>query len=102
MRISYWSSDVCSSDLPPSMGACGTSPAPTLCIRLCPLSYEVTPPPGGFRHCRSGGGDARARRRGDRKRVVEGKSVSGRVDLGGGRIIKKKKRKIRYIRYIEL
>src|SRR3546814_16067906 len=29
----------------------------------------------------------------DRKSVVEGKSVSGRVDLGGRRIIKKKKRK---------
>src|SRR3546814_15801658 len=28
----------------------------------------------------------------DRKRVVEGKSVSVRVDLGGRRIIKKKKR----------
>src|SRR3546814_9215078 len=28
---------------------------------------------------------------GDRKRVVEGKSVSGRVDLGGRRIIKKKR-----------
>src|SRR3546814_18213976 len=29
----------------------------------------------------------------DRKRVVEGKSVSVRVDLGGGRIIKKKNTK---------
>src|SRR3546814_14941277 len=29
--------------------------------------------------------------RSDRKRVVEGKGVSVRVDLGGGRIIKKKK-----------
>src|SRR3546814_11278271 len=29
----------------------------------------------------------------DRKRVVSGKSVSGRVDLGGRRIIKKKKKK---------
>src|SRR3546814_11788430 len=32
-------------------------------------------------------------KRGDRKSVVEGKSVSGRVDLGGRRIIKKKKHK---------
>src|SRR3546814_10100688 len=31
--------------------------------------------------------------RADRKSVVEGKSVSGRVALGGGRIIKKKKKK---------
>src|SRR3546814_18197915 len=29
----------------------------------------------------------------DRKRVVKGKRVSGRVDLGGRRIIKKKKKK---------
>src|SRR3546814_20708886 len=32
----------------------------------------------------------RHRRRGDRKSVGEGKSVSGRVDLGGRRILKKK------------
>src|SRR3546814_11105677 len=31
----------------------------------------------------------------DRKSVVEGKSVSVRVDLGGSRIIKKKKKKYR-------
>src|SRR3546814_16618704 len=34
--------------------------------------------------------DAEAR---DRKSVVKGRSVSGRVELGGGRIIKKKKAK---------
>src|SRR3546814_12973685 len=33
------------------------------------------------------------RRHRDRKSVVSGKSVSVRVDLGGGRIIKKKKKK---------
>src|SRR3546814_17420112 len=32
-----------------------------------------------------------ATRADDRKRVVEGKGVSGRVDVGGGRSIKKKK-----------
>src|SRR3546814_14344485 len=42
----------------------------------------------------------------DRKSVVEGKSVSVRVDLGGRRILKKKKEKIYtaetvYIKYIE-
>src|SRR3546814_11840226 len=37
----------------------------------------------------------RLRRQADRKSVVEGKSVSVRVDLGGRRIIKKKKQ-IRY------
>src|SRR3546814_281210 len=34
----------------------------------------------------------------DRKSVVEGKSVSVRVDLGGRRIIKKKKKKVKSIR----
>src|SRR3546814_11384090 len=37
----------------------------------------------------------------DRKSVVEGKSVSVRVDLGGRRIIKKKKRTTRDVRRIE-
>src|SRR3546814_14953684 len=36
------------------------------------------------------------RSRQDRKSVVEGKRVSGRVDLGGGRIIKNKRNKERY------
>src|SRR3546814_15078081 len=40
-----------------------------------------------------GEGDARVAR--DRKSVVAGKSVSGRVDLGGRRLIKKKKKKKR-------
>src|SRR3546814_16090890 len=37
----------------------------------------------------------RAARRGDRKSVVEGKSVSVRVDLGGRRILKTKKNNTR-------
>src|SRR3546814_11773110 len=37
-------------------------------------------------------------REGDRKSVVSGKSVSVRVDLGGRRIIKKKKRRLIYIK----
>src|SRR3546814_12353257 len=36
------------------------------------------------------GGSCPSRHEGDRKSVVEGKSVSVRVDLGGSRIIKKK------------
>src|SRR3546814_14360932 len=79
MRISDWSSDVCSSDLH------GRRP---------------------HRRCDGGQGRARDRRaatqaiwwRGagqvsdlDRKSVVKGKSVSVRVDLGGRRILKKKK-----------
>src|SRR3546814_16480819 len=39
-------------------------------------------------------GVRKIRRPRDRKSVVSGKSVSGRVDLGGGRIITKKKKKI--------
>src|SRR3546814_13138574 len=101
MRISDWSSDVCSSDLP---------------IEL-PLGWLRKEPPIFFRGARGPigkkTGEARhdtpladiadhrrglaRRRRGagrkseDRKSVVKGKSVSVRVDLGGRRIIKKTK-----------
>src|SRR3546814_16872307 len=40
---------------------------------------------------------ARAPAYGDRKSVVEGKSVSVRVDLGGSRIIKKKKKRKQHV-----
>src|SRR3546814_20036445 len=110
MRISDWSSDVCSSDL--------YVPA---------TRWKTTDDPFGrlqFLHCRSamlragivggmlfdfillGGGrcaivrarevdgdvlrNTEAKRDRDRKSVVAGKSVSVRVDLGGRRIIKKK------------
>src|SRR3546814_13455700 len=93
MRISDWSSDVCSSDLPLATG---------------PRRHPGAPPArrehrhGGARHAelrphRAAPG-ASARRlalgqgRGDRKSVVSGKSVAVRVDLGGRRNIKKKKR----------
>src|SRR3546814_17380372 len=79
MRISDWSSDVCSSDL---------------------RAVAALPPRAA--HGRSDQGD-RARneehrhdalfpvvQHRDRKSVVQGKSVSVRVDLGGRRIIKKK------------
>src|SRR3546814_19720697 len=55
---------------------------------------------GGSEAARRAGGRARLEmavhlsRTGDRKSVVEGKSVSVRVDLGGRRIIKKKKQDI--------
>src|SRR3546814_20710929 len=42
--------------------------------------------------CKTSLSAASLRRRGERKSVVEGKSVSVRVDLGGRRIIKKKQR----------
>src|SRR3546814_16331572 len=50
-----------------------------------PASYVQSNLLGGFHVLEA------ARRHGDRKRVVEGKSVSVRVDLGGRRIIKNKK-----------
>src|SRR3546814_15042850 len=76
MRISDWSSDVCSSDLPgPGPEKRATSPAATGTV-------------GGL----AGDEDGGAGEEPDRKSVVEGKSVSVRVDLGGRRIIKKKKK----------
>src|SRR3546814_20870788 len=84
MRISDWSSDVCSSDLvharvprqhagqPFGEGAADL----------------VRQPDTDDRQDDSGAGDQLIAR--DRKSVVEGKSVSVRVDLGGRRIIKKK------------
>src|SRR3546814_14448496 len=76
MRISDWSSDVCSSDLP-----CGGS------------GRRARSHPSGFRpprrsRRRSSADRAGSWRRSEERRV--GKSVSVRVDLGGRRIIKKK------------
>src|SRR3546814_15154255 len=79
MRISDWSSDVCSSDLGPHRDM----PVLVGKARLAqPQARRVD--------------DGRDRRHDtalsapDRKSVVSGKSVSVRVDLGGRRIIKKK------------
>src|SRR3546814_12183687 len=111
MRISDWSSDVCSSDL-----------SKTCVARCCPSFVHPPTSQGesklvgarGLRAganalddrtrefergldtdvtCRRGDTHARPARGGkeDRKSVVEGKSVSVRVDLGGRRFIKKKK-----------
>src|SRR3546814_15518326 len=86
MRISDWSSDVCSSDLK---------------IRKHPLipCWADEQPRGATAIRRIS--QRRSYRRDvehlvfatDRKSVVSGKSVSVRVDLGGRRIIKKNKRK---------
>src|SRR3546814_14309583 len=115
MRISDWSSDVCSSDLlaqqraervlvgrqafaperhaaapgrdwahasrEPSVPRPGTAGSARARVRR-PGAVRVRPSPG----CGS------ASRR-DRKGVVSGKSGSGRVDPGGGRIIKKKNKR---------
>src|SRR3546814_16938349 len=94
MRISDWSSDVCSSDLQ------------MICrIQFRRASYKgfFTPPEAdrrsfeypGYNGGTDWGGVAVDPARGvivaDRKSVVSGKSVSLRVALGGCRIIKKKK-----------
>src|SRR3546814_18122415 len=103
MRISDWSSDVCSSDLEDSnasqplrmsrqaieqqrvVGAVGAG-----------LDKDGPLDPQGIEHGhvvgkqRLGRADARPRAGQDRKSVVTGQSVSVRVDLGGRRFIKKK------------
>src|SRR3546814_15006174 len=101
MRISDWSSDVCSSDLiglervsVMQMSERGHDMAGTLAPHraddIAGLSRRGV---GAFHE-----GEvaifrrAAERREVDRKSVVEGTSVSVRVDLGGRRILKKKKK----------
>src|SRR3546814_18951756 len=93
MRISDWSSDVCSSDL--------LQPAPhALHVRpvfVAALGGEVAFLAGDHgdvhdhqgRHQQPEHPAAVDPFRQDRKRVVRGKRVSGRVELRGGRIYKK-------------
>src|SRR3546814_18230791 len=106
MRISDWSSDLCSSDLHDQVTD-----------GQAPCAARPTYWPQAQLRARAGGGRAgrapalgccrladrltfsdhhqapfRARTA-DRQRVVEGKGVSVRVDLGGRRIIKKKNNK---------
>src|SRR3546814_19221216 len=102
MRSSDWSSDVCSSDLgicaysrPPAASA---PPLPGAGQGLRPYCLRVYRRETPFRvHRRtdrtsleSGGLFAHIA---DRKSVVEGKSVSVRLDIGGCRLIKKKNNK---------
>src|SRR3546814_17835695 len=94
MRISDWSSDVCSSDLPfVRRDASGLPKAidgyhldygPQR--RLSQVSDKAGKVVARYLHDAFG-------HRIDRKSVVWGKSVSVRVDLGGRRIIKKKKKR---------
>src|SRR3546814_11365498 len=104
MRISDWSSDVCSSDLLPGRhrvrGSAGRWRAGRLSgeDRLSgardrrPVGGAVMDHPDVPDDCRVHAGPY-----GDRKSVAEGKSVSVRVDLGGRRIIKKKNRTLNLI-----
>src|SRR3546814_13444817 len=105
MRISDWSSDVCSSDLRPRAHQdhrgdhCRAPPVAVGIAAEIPAAERTDQEARGI-----DGGDVEKLRgvvaareegrgeiEGDRKSVVEGKSVSVRVDLGGRRIIKKKK-----------
>src|SRR3546814_9156676 len=87
MRISDWSSDVCSSDL------CSHGAAAAPCEQGVGIvgaqDLDVGHEQVGVALDRRGL-LAERRRIGDRTSVVSGKSVSGRVDRGGCRIIKKK------------
>src|SRR3546814_14592928 len=85
MRISDWSSDVCSSDL-----AANDATLATVALRPRLIWGPGDPHllPGLVARARAG--RLRLIDGGDRKSVVEGKSVSVRVDLGGRRIIKNK------------
>src|SRR3546814_14804754 len=101
MRISDWSSDVCSSDLLLLRGQLGGGFLLLLLLLRGALALQprlllgflfgaepllLDAPGFGL----LGGGDTGLEPR-DRKSVVEGKSVSVRVDLGGRRSIKQKK-----------
>src|SRR3546814_12410472 len=84
MRISDWSSDVCSSDL-----RVGSGPAPqqkgySALVKL----NKIYTRKGDDSTTGLVDGSRLAQR--DRKSVVEGTSGAVRVDLGGGRNIKKK------------
>src|SRR3546814_10994140 len=116
MRISDWSSDVCSSDLAGLLGkavdhAEAEAGAVVLALGgeegLESLVEDVGRNPGAVvgdrqhdvvaRHdveVQGGivGIELLVHRLDDRKSVVQGKSVSVRVDLGGGRLINKKRK----------
>src|SRR3546814_20812280 len=106
MRISDWSSDVCSSDLSLAMTEVGVGSIRQRqdMMRLLEVR-RVDHLAGDLEHADAGVGGERIddrlrardlfgrRREGDRKSGVEGKRVSVRVDLGGRRTIKKTKNK---------
>src|SRR3546814_13114202 len=93
MRISDWSSDVCSSDLTPA-GATWPWPEAQQSRRPA-VARHARPPPPAAPHapgppCAAAKPSGARRSQRDRKSVVSGTSVSVRVDLGCRRIIKKK------------
>src|SRR3546814_13419379 len=114
MRISDWSSDVCSSDLVFAISSASArllrpkSKRTVLSANSTKCSYlqKKTPPPRTLKvaaHRSVSSSIALApserlpvRKTSDRKSGVSGKSVSVRVDLGGRLIIKKKKQHKQY------
>src|SRR3546814_20407646 len=114
MRISDWSSDVCSSDLGYNWFKDPDRPWANVRVDLCPQSAPCSGVGDSVSLLRLGDktraadanlipildralpADIWARRKGivDRKSVVEGKSVSVGVDIGGRRIMKKKNNKL--------
>src|SRR3546814_15041460 len=108
MRISDWSSDVCSSDLLPVEHLADLVLAGELDVGdgdAVAIANEggddlgigeggaVTVLHQGVFDFVHAAGDVFQQHQGDRKSVVSGKSVSVRLDLGGRRLIKKKKQK---------
>src|SRR3546814_16145549 len=100
MRISDWSSDVCSSDLRDRgrahLAVIGDQVAIADVMRVArPARHVLAPGDGEQQPLRVGPGvrhraDEGGLEPGDRKSVVWGTSVSVRVDLGGTRILKQK------------
>src|SRR3546814_17165338 len=91
MRISDWSSDVCSSDLVVDGVGLRRQPRDDGRGRSAQASgFGHRDGPHPRRHRRAGLRAGLDHRRGDRQSVVEGTSVSVRVDLVGSRYIKKK------------
>src|SRR3546814_18297893 len=110
MRISDWSSDVCSSDLPLArwrLWRRGYNQAGLIARALARDSAAALMLDGLVRRraTASSGGLGRKQRfpnvRGDRKSVGEGKSVSVRVDLGGRLPLKKKNYKTTGLNIVE-
>src|SRR3546814_21154875 len=103
MRISDWSSDVCSSDLPPGVHPdVRRYPRPAggrtllharLRVRQPLVMGNVRGQPQDVLIVEGGAHPAHVGQRSEERRV--GKEWSVRVDLGGRRIIKKKKDKIK-------
>src|SRR3546814_3817875 len=105
MRISDWSSDVCSSDLATDRD--GKMVTTQEALRIEEKILDLVKEGNGAANPVLSAADAPARLQAvaehplnpgqlaaaDRTSVVSGKSVSVRVDLGGRRIIKKKKNK---------